>query len=435
MQKRIKRYNQLIAVNLIEKMKEFEHNPPEITGFSISRTQYLISLILSHKQDNHPDAWSLLNMGYMKNIVYNADQYLNFLRERKIIEWINYLKGRNSRMYRLINEGRTECRAISDRKLIFKIEENRRNVQLRNSKMYPALNENIYKAGINYEAAKKTIESEYLKNIKKGYKKVEGRRTFSLAEIEKIQSGEIYIKVNQTNGRLDSNYTRLPSELVQHLTIDGNYLAELDIRNSQPFFVAPLFNPTPEIEKLMIRFLGRRFTMYVISLQLPECEDVKLYTSLVTSGEFYDPFLMNKFKETGIPFKDREDLKEQIFIVFFGKSDAYKYNPAARLFKATFPNVQILFDAIKKDEHNRLSILLQKIESYVILKRVAQKILTDIPILPFLTRHDSCLPSKILVCENCIEMAKEIMLTTIQEITGLTPIVRIKLKEENYEKN
>jgi hypothetical protein len=433
MQKRVKRYNILIAVNLIEKIKEFEHNPPPITGFSIFRLQYLISLILTHKQDNHPDAWSLLNMRYMKNIIYNADQYLNFLRLQGIIEWKNYSAGRNSRLYRLINEGRTDYRTISDRKLIFKIEDNKRKIKLRNSKMYPKLNEYIHKVKIDYKAALKTVESEYHKNINEGNLKAEGRRTFSLAEIEKIHSGPIYIKVNPTNGRLDSNFTRLPSELVPHLTIDDSHLIELDIRNSQPFFAASLFNPTYEILNIMNNFLGHSFTMYIKSLHLSDYKDIKLYTSLVTLGEFYDPFMIEKFKEAKISFKERDDVKEQMFIVFFGKSNAYKYNPAARLFKSIFPNVQILFDAIKKDEHNRLPILLQRIESYVILKRVAPRILSELPELPFITRHDSCLPSKILVCENCVDIAREIMIKTIQEITGLTPIVRIKT-EQKYEK-
>jgi hypothetical protein len=45
--RKAKRYNILIAVNLIEKMNEIQNNPPLIPGFTISRLQYLIHLILS----------------------------------------------------------------------------------------------------------------------------------------------------------------------------------------------------------------------------------------------------------------------------------------------------------------------------------------------------------------------------------------------------
>jgi len=365
----------------------------------------------------------------MLNVIPEADEYLKFLKDQKIIEWKNYCAGRNSRMYRLIDEGKTDFRTISDNKLIYRIEKNRRKIRLQNSKKYPALNEYIHKIEIDYEAAQKTIETTYLKNIREGNVKAEGRRTFSLCEIDRIQSDEIFIKVNKTNGRLDSNYTRLPSELLQHLNINGNSLRELDICNSQLFFAAALLNPTPEIIHLMNRILVHSFTILVKSLQLSQCKDVKLYTSLVTSGKFYD-FMMEKFKEHEIYFKDRKGLKEQLFIVFFGKSNAAKYNPAAKLFKFIFPNVQILFDAIKKDEHNLLAILLQKIESYTILERVSKMILSELPGLPFITRHDSLLPSGIMVC-NDADKVKEIMLKTIQEVTGLIPTVRIKTNTEN----
>lgn len=429
MRKKTIRYNQIIAINLIPKMKEFEQNPPQISGFSISRMQYLISLIISHKQDNHPGAYSLLNMQYMLNVIPGADEYLNFLKDQKIIEWKNYCAGRNSRMYRLINEGKTEYRAISDNKLIFRIEQNRRKIRMQNSKKYPALNEYIHKIEIDYEAALKTVELKYIQNIDEGNPKAEGRRTFSLCEIDKIQSSEIFIKVNKTNGRLDSNYTRLPSELLQHLTINGNPLLELDICGSQPFFAATLLNPTPEISNLMNKILGHSFTILAKSLQISECEDVNLYSLLVTSGKFYDPFLIDKFKENGIYCKNREELKKQLFVVFFGKNNADKYNPAAKLFRSIFPNVQILFDAIKKDEHNKLAILLQKIESYTILERVSKNILSELPGLPFITRHDSLLPSGILAYSEA-DKVKEIMLKTISEITGLTPTVRIKTNTE-----
>jgi len=428
--RKTKRYNQLIALNLVEKMKGFEANPPQITGFTISRLQYLISLIISHKQEEHAGAYALLNMQYMSNVVPNANEYLDFLKQQDIIETINYSAGRNSRMYRLKDEGKTEFRAITDKQLIYRIEKNKVEIKRRNSKKYPPLNEFINKVRIDYDAAIETIEETYQNNILMANLKGEGRRTFSLAAVERIVSGEIFIKCNPTNERLDSNYTQLPSELLQHLTINGNPLVEVDIKNSQPFFASCLFNPTQEIEKIMMRFLGKNHTMSAISLQLANNEDVKLYTSLVTTGTFYEPFLMEKFKENGIIVKNRDELKKQLFIVFFGKLNAYKYNPAARLFKSLFPNVQKLFDAIKKDEHNQLAILLQRIESYTILDRVAQKILADLPGLPFLTRHDSILPSGIFVTPDTAEKVKSILLETIKEVTGLMPMARIKNNTE-----
>lgn len=429
--RKAKRYNILIAVNLIEKMNEIQNNPPLIPGFTISRLQYLIHLILSHKQDNHPGSYSLLNSVYMRNVVPHADQYLRFLRDEYIIEWINHCAGRNSRMYRLKEEGKTEYRSLSDKKLINRIEQNRRNIGRQNSKKYPVLNSYIHKVQIDYTAALRTIDSEYERRSQTDQVKAERRRTFSLAEIERIRSGEIYIKCNMTNGRLDSNYTRLPGELIKHLTIDGKYLFELDIKNSQPFIAACLFNPTPGIEKIMSRYLGKSFTILSKSLQLDQYEDVKLYTSLVTSGKFYQ-FMMSKFTECDIEYVDMDDLKEQMFIVFFGKKGSAIYSKAAKLFRALFPHVCNLFELIKEGNHNKLSILLQRIESYTVLEKVSPKVVDVLPGLPFLTRHDSLLPSGILVIDDA-EKVKKIMLEVIKEVMGLVPVIRVKNLPEKPE--
>lgn len=353
----------------MDDLPELEILAPDIVGFSIERLKYLISVIVSHKKDKHPGAYSQLNMQYLKNIVPKADKYLNYLREMGIIEWINYSAGRNSRMYRITKhyEDKPEFRTITDNYLIRRISQNDKRIKLRNSKKYPELNRFVYQVKIDVNAAMQTIERTCQDNInsddEKTRMKAKARRTFSIAEILKIQSGQIYIKVSSTNGRLDTNYTRLPSELIKHLSINGKPLNELDIKNAQPFFAIGLFSPLPEIQKL----IGQSFIMYAKSLQLTEKEDVILYTYLVVRGKFYD-YMMKKFWLNEIPFADRQDLKEQIFTIFFGKNNSVNYSPAVKIFAEEFPNVFRLFSAIKKQKHNKLAILLQRIESRIMWK-------------------------------------------------------------------
>ncbi len=422
-----KQYKILIASNLIDKMKMIEQHPPPIPGFTISRMEYLIHLILSHKQKHHPGSYSLLNSEYLRNVVPHSGKYLNYLKDEGIIEWINHFAGRNSRLYRLKEEGKTEYRTLTDKKLIYRIEKNRIAILRRNSKKYPVLNSFIHRVKINKEAALNAVENEYRKRSLIDPEKAERRRTFSLAEIEKIHQGQIFIKCNSTNGRLDSNFTRLPGEMIPHLTIDGKHLKEVDISCSQPFFAASLFNPTPEIKKIIAGYLGQSYIMLSKSLQLTHYKDVKLYTSLVTSGKFYQ-YMMNKFKENDISFIDRKDLKEQLFIVFFGRNGAERYSKAARLFSKCFPNVWQLFKTIKKEDYRKLAILLQKIESFVILQRVAPRIVQDLPGVPFITKHDSILPSDILIVREAGKV-KKIMAEVIKEVTGYCPKIRIKNHE------
>jgi hypothetical protein len=267
---------------------------------------------------------------------------------------------------------------------------------------------------IDEKAAYETIERTYDENPDK--EQAEARRTFSIGEVQKIKEGHIYIKVNSTNHRYDTNFTRLPGELVRHLSINGKPLMELDIRNSQPFFAVCLFDPTPEIQIIM----GCSLTLYAKSLHLTDKIDVKRYIYLVTKGRFYD-FMKTEFSRHNISIED--DFKEQCFTVFFGKNNSWHYSKAVRLFGKIFPNVYRLFVMIKKGHHNRLAILLQRIEAYIMLDCVARKINETYPGLEFLTKHDSILPA--MAPDEAVEI-KNLMQDEITTVVGYPPEIRIK---------
>jgi len=420
--KKRKQHIILIATSLKDTIKEFEQHPPPIAGFKIFRLQYIIHLILSHRQKKRPGSYSLLNMQYMSNVVPQANQYLNLLHKQRIIQWKNYSAGRNSRLYRLRKVNPTEFRTITDQALIRRIENSR--LSKHNSCKYKHLNRSIKKIEIDVKGALRTIRRHYNSDVFDNNPEAESRRTYSQAAVARIAAQDFYISVNTTNYRLDSNLTNLPSELIKHITIDGYRLIEMDISNSQPFFVAALFDPTPGIQSVTTRYLGKKFATSIISLQLLQYEGVKLYKHLVTSGTFYK-YMAEKFKENNISFRDKKDLKQQIFGVFFGCKYAHKYRPAAKVFKQCFPNIHKLFTMIKKDEHNRLAILLQRIESYVMLDRVVKNIHDKLPALDILTKHDSILPVHLYVNREC-ERARRIMIRTIHRITGMYPQGRIR---------
>lgn len=428
-----KKHHQLIAVNLKNKMKYFEQHPPDISGFSISRMEYLIHLILTRKQvdkNNYAHAYSILNMEYMNNVIPQASKYLHLLQEEGIIEWINYKAGRNSRLYRLVNEGWTEQVPITDMKIIRRIEKNKPQLARRNSKKYPFLNKAIKKVVIDFEQALQAIDNKYQENIQTGMDAdgAEARRTYALSAISRIHAKEIYIKTNTTNLRLDSNFTNLPGYLMRYCHIDGQSFIEMDITNSQPYFAGALFNPTKEVLEVMEGFLPQSYLMSVKPLLNNESQDVKLYCSLVSSGKFYE-YMAEQFRERGLTeHTDRKALKAQIFEVFFGKVYAEKWNDGVKLFKELFPTVHHVFVQIKKKEHNRLAILLQRIESYTMLQRVVKEIESKHPELDMLTKHDSILPVRLLMPDSpvALDSVRKIMVDTITEVTGLVPQGRMR---------
>lgn len=402
-------------------MKRIARNQPAIPGFKISRLKYLVHLIMFHKQDDHKGAYSVLKMEYLRNIVPSAHLYMYYLRDLRIIEWLNHSQGRNSRLYRLIDEGRTVERPILDIELVNRIEENYKKTRRHNSKKYPLQNNTIRLVKINVKAARKDVESEYkiLGN--------DSRRNYFLSQIQEIHLGHFTISVNDTNNRLNSNFTRLPSYLMKHLTLDGQPLFELDLKNSQPFIAACLFNPRPEVEEIMAKFMGKYLTKYMISLHLHLREDVKLYTSLVCSGKFYD-YMEVKFREKGLRFRDRDHLKERIFRILYSSNKQCKRQSAAKLFRELFPNVYGLFYSIKLHNHSNLANMLTTIESHLVLDNVVPAIHVRFPDLHIITKHDAILPfeSKLYMNSGSFtDSVRDIFLDTIETCTGLRPKVKI----------
>lgn len=424
---------------VITKLKEIENNPPKIKGFKMCRAEYLISSIVTHKQEKHPGSYSILNMKFMTNVVPSANKYLDLFRRAGIIEWKNYSAGRNSRLYRITKQydGHTLSKPITDNELIRRIEKNIAHVGMTNSKKYPQLHEWVKSVTIDVDAAYETIEETYKVGLKENPNKAEARRTYSYAEVDRIETGCFYFKVNGTNGRLDTNITGLVSEVVPHLRFNQNKrLIEIDVVNSQPFFAVGLFNPCPALERIMMTVLGERLTKTIKEMNPSQYEDVKLYTSLVTTGMFYD-YMMEQFTLNKIQFVDRKNIKEQLFAVFFAKNNSLFYSKAVQLFKSLFPTVYRLFEAVKEGEHNKLSILLQRIESYSMLECAVQKIIYELPGLPLATKHDSILPVATFSDDNVSASqedirAADIVLEVINEVIGAKPVLKIKTPTSSY---
>jgi hypothetical protein len=80
---------------------------------------------------------------------------------------------------------------------------------------------------------------------------------------------------------------------------------------------------------------------------------------------------------------------------------------------------------IKEVEYNRLSILLQIIESYTILDCVCQQVISTYPDLPFITKHDSLLPVE--KKSNGNRYGFETLVSgTIEQVLGIKPTLRWK---------
>lgn len=173
-------------------------------------------------------------------------------------------------------------------------------------------------------------------------------------------------------GRVHTNLTNLKSTLRRYLSVHGQKLVNLDIRNSQPLVFASILKSHYEFD----------------ATQQEEAAppDVLQYVDLVQAGKLYDSLM----EESGITPDQRSSFKKCFFArVFYCKNDPT--SDEARLFGNRFPSVYALVRSMKAEAHADLAKSLQRAESAIMIGGVASRCMREIPHAFISTIHDSVL--------------------------------------------
>jgi len=278
-----------------------------------------------------------------------------------------------------------------------------------------------------------------------------------LNNLKLLHQGMYRYSVDDKVRRFHSNLTNLKSELRNYITYDGHQLCAIDVKNSQPFISIALFNP--EFYNISGQTLNLRqihsniyystlksiptilstinpnnitnsfyYIMLVNPAQLEDKEttDIQRYCYLSDKGLLYKFISEKYFIKTGkkldvnIPAEKRE-LKDAIFATLFS-DNRFIGQPEAemkRFFRELFPNVYKVFSLIKKGGNNaHLPVILQLIESEVIIRRAAKRIAQDRPELPLFTVHDSIVT---IDTPDNKEMVKTVLKEEFEGAIGLRP--------------
>lgn len=196
-------------------------------------------------------------------------------------------------------------------------------------------------------------------------------------------------------GRVHTNVTNLRSSLRRFLTIDGQHLVNLDVRNSQPLLFGLI---------LMNRY-GPRHAMP---------DDARRYIDLCQEGRFYDHLMALG----GIPAAKRSVFKRKFFANVFFCGTRYETD-AAKLFGQLFPSVYKIVLEQKTPDYAALSKNLQRVESDLIIGKVASRLMRESPTMPIVTIHDSIMTTPVHA-----EMARQIMLQEFNR-AGLCPSISV----------
>jgi hypothetical protein len=176
-----------------------------------------------------------------------------------------------------------------------------------------------------------------------------------------INDGFLFFKRNKTNGRLDSNLTSLPSFLRPFIQ-SNERLMNIDIKNSQPFFLFILIKNNPSICQ----------------------EELLRYMELVISGTLYD-YLKDEYNNRFNKFWDRDQMKKMLFKIYYSKTSSY--SAYKDFYSSIFPTIMQFINSENEVFHNTLSVRLQTTESFAVLDTI-MPLLEAIGIRPY-TIHDS----------------------------------------------
>lgn len=399
----------------IESMKEFQSIP----GFRRPYLLQVISIIAFHTRKDE-EAIALMT-SIIKKAVPQGYENLRALLDAGIIERLGrYKVGQYAYKYRFSKEfdSRFVKIPLVDAKLLHRLR--------------------IYKS-VRKKTIKHSVQNKYIRKLKiddlalSFIEAIEdtGKHNAALAAALRIMNKDIHYSVDCTSGRYHSNLTNLPSKLRQFITIEGKHLANIDLKNSQPYLSTLLLN---DPGKAVPFTRDENFAMFLKSLQPIDTEDSKLFIKLVISGQIYE-YLIQQFAMYKLHYT-RSQVKRQIFMILFARNTIV--NKQRRIFAELFPNVHIRFSEVrgniksknKFQNSKRFAILLQAVESHLILGRILPRIYNEHRGTIAVSIHDSICTS---ILTSDIEIVKRIMIDELEKFVTLKPSLKVDFPISNID--
>lgn len=212
-------------------------------------------------------------------------------------------------------------------------------------------------------------------------------------KIMAIRDNYLYFKRNETNQRLDTNLTNLPSVLRQFI-VSNETLYNIDFKNSQPYFLYCLLKHEIGFDK----------------------KELERYGKLVVEGNFYEYLAEEWRKETGDKI-ERVKVKSMLFKIFFSKVESFQ--KIKTFFGKLFPGIMEYINDANKVNNAIIANRLSTIESTTIISVIIPE-LGELGIKPF-TIHDS------FVCkESEVEKIIEVVKNRTMSMYGISPNLHVK---------
>ena len=268
-----------------------------------------------------------------------------------------------------------------------------------------------------------------------------------LRAIYLLHNKQFRFKVDDSGYRLHTNLTNIKKELRAFVTYNDVELVSVDYVNSQPLLSTILLNKSfwskgtsintinlsnitfdnkevNLIDNIIININSYSYTMIPTFNKDNDSKGIEQYISLCEDGVLYEYLQSN----LGLENSSRKDVKSSVFQILFtdNRFIGQKQAEPKRAFRDLFPEVYKLMSLVKRKDSKFLPLLLQRIESEILLNRVSKRIEIEQPSLPIFTIHDS------LVTTSGNEFyVQSIMLEEIYKAIGLMPKTTIDYWNSN----
>lgn len=374
-------------LDLKEHVDPVYHNDKDL-----DRLHYIINLIYEQRiLYNNSEEYVPLKAIYMRNLINGREhkKYIDVLANSGIIACDrHYVKNEKSFGYKLCDHySQVRHKQISIiSSYLQKNIERWQAKRLPTTKVHNHLYKFLKKIEINYEEAFQFVDT--LSTQEYNSAKI---------AIDKFKNKDFFIYCDEFGERLHTNVTNLKSTLRKYLFYNNQKLVNIDIANSQPLI---LLISIPSLSSSI---------RCAVSIYFDDvAPDVIKYKQLVESGKLYD-YLMAHDGET-----DRNAFKENFFReTFFGKR-------TSKLFCQLFPTIGEEIKRIKKKDHKKLAMLMQRKESKLMITGICRRVMEEHQDVFMATIHDS-----ILTTPENVPTIKQIITEEFAKI-GLSPSIRIE---------
>lgn len=397
----------------------------------------------------------------LKNRIRNYRNCLTYLLETGILETNNhYIPKERAKGFRFSKKYNTKVKPIhhATTSKIFEKTKSQCKTDYQSKRKYPELYNHLTNGlfTIDYEAANNFNTDLYEANSTIGVDNVVRKYNYNYIGIDKLKNQnytDYTFTVDSTGKRLHTNLTLLSSQLRPYLKYDDEDLVSIDITNSQPFFSTLLFKPQiydwyqseqPNNIMKFFKYIDSNNILYSITMfrklsHIAHNKDVIQYIDLVVNGTIYETLqekIIDKFpnrrmkrydekgKEISVDLTSRKAIKKEFMLAVYS-SNLY-HNPFKTMFKELFPTVDAVFSIIRKGNKENLPILLQRMESYMILEVITKKIFNVDSSIPLFTIHDS-----IVTTTNNVDFVRGVMEDEIINFTGLKPTLDVEYWSES----